>query len=163
MMSKHSRRKKASKAVAPWHQQKRDDGAISSVILDGVPHVHHGDHVHIPDISLGARWEPAVNVKETAEKYIISAELPGVDKNDLKVSIRDGVLMLSGQRRGNSEARESGYLRQEQFYGEFQRSFDLPDNVKTKEVKASYKDGLLTVILPLSREIKKPDRKIAIS
>ena len=100
MMSKHSRRKKASKAVAPWHQQKRDDGAISSVILDGVPHVHHGDHVHIPDVSLGARWEPAVNVKETAEKYIISAELPGVDKNDLKVSIRDGVLMLSGQRRG---------------------------------------------------------------
>ncbi|MFA6317714.1 MAG: Hsp20/alpha crystallin family protein [Elusimicrobiota bacterium] len=118
--------------------------------------------MHIPDTVGSRTWVPPVEVKETDKEYILCADLPGLTKKDIKVSLDEGVLTLRGERQEKKESKDKGYLMQEQYYGSFQRSFVLPDNVKAKDVKASYKDGLLQVILPRTKETKQTSREVEI-
>lgn len=93
-------------------------------------------------------FKPAVNTREGEYAYHIEVDLPGVDKDGIKVDVSDKTLTISGERRTKNEVNEKDYYRCESAYGKFQRSFTLPDNVDTENVTASCEDGVLEVVIP---------------
>lgn len=101
-----------------------------------------------------ADWIPTVDISETEGEYVIKAELPDVKKEDVKVTLEDGVLTLTGERRQEKEEKNTKYHRVERSYGSFVRSFSLPDLVDETKVKAEYKDGMLNLHLPKSEKAK---------
>jgi len=94
------------------------------------------------------QWMPRVDVRETDEALFVHAELPGVDKKDVILEVKDGVLTLSGERRYEKDVKEEHVHRVERMYGQFSRSFNLPRNVDAAKVDAHMKDGVLQVRLP---------------
>ena len=101
-------------------------------------------------------WSPSVDVSETDQEYLIRAALPAVKKEDVKVTYEDGMLTLSGERRQEEERKDVKYHRVESYYGNFSRSFMLPDAIDADAIKAESKDGILTIHLPKSKsEAKK--------
>lgn len=106
------------------------------------------------------RWAPAVDIKETEDALVLRAELPGLTKDDVKITLENQVLTLSGERKFEKEAKGESYHRIERSYGAFTRAFTLPTHVKTEKVDATFADGVLTVTLPKMEESK--PRHIAI-
>lgn len=106
------------------------------------------------------RWAPAVDIKETEDALVLRAELPGLTKEDVKITLENQVLTLSGERKFEKEAKGESYHRIERSYGAFTRAFTLPTHVKTEKVDATFADGVLTVTLPKMEESK--PRHIAI-
>lgn len=109
-------------------------------------------------------WMPSVDIHETPESYVITAEVPGVKKQDIEVDVKDGILTFSGERK--SEIKEEGdgnrVHRVERTYGRFLRSFTLPDNVNANMVKAHYDEGLLTITLGKEKSSKATAHKVKI-
>lgn len=101
-----------------------------------------------------ADWIPTVDISETDSEYLIKAELPEVKKEDVKVTVEDGVLTLQGERRQEKEEKGKRYHRVERSYGSFVRSFTLPESVDESGVKAEYKDGVLNLHLPKTEKVK---------
>jgi len=101
-----------------------------------------------------ADWVPTVDISETDGEYLIKAELPEVKKEDVKVTLEDGVLTIQGQRRQEKEEKTTKYHRIERSYGMFVRSFSLPDQVNESGVKAEFKDGMLNLHIPKSEKAK---------
>ena len=97
--------------------------------------------------SLGL-WNPAVDLYEKDDHFVIKAELPGIDKNNIKIDLKDRVLTLSGERTYDKEVKEEDYYRKERSYGRFQRAFRLPSDVDSDKIKAEFKDGVLQVEVP---------------
>jgi HSP20 family protein len=93
-------------------------------------------------------WAPAVDVYENDKAYVVEVDLPGLRKEDVRVTVQDGVLTIQGERRLTREDKESGYHRQERFYGKFLRSFTLPEMVDVDRISAEFKDGVLRLTLP---------------
>ncbi len=106
-------------------------------------------------------WSPAVDISENDNSYEVKAELPGLKKDEIKISFEDDVLTLSGERKSEDEKKEKNFHRIERRYGKFERSFQLPRNVKADHIKAEYKNGVLTINLPKAEEAK--PKEIAIS
>jgi HSP20 family protein len=106
---------------------------------------------------LGERteWAPAANISETDKEYLIKAELPEVKKEDVKITLENGVITISGERKQQKEAKDENEIRVESFYGTFTRSFSLPENVDAGGVRAESKDGVLKVHIP-KKEVSKP-------
>jgi HSP20 family protein len=101
-----------------------------------------------------ADWVPSVDVSETDGDYQIKAEIPDVKKEDVKVTVEDGVLTIQGERMQEKEEKGKKYHRVERSYGSFVRSFTLPDLVDEEKVKAEFKDGVLNLHLPKSEKAK---------
>lgn len=99
-------------------------------------------------------WTPSVDIAETPETFEIRAELPDVKKEDIKVTVEDGELRISGERKQEKEEKGKKYHRIERSYGSFMRSFTLPDNVDDSRLSAEYKDGMLNVRLPKAEKAK---------
>ena len=99
-------------------------------------------------------WHPVVDIFENDDHVVIKAELPGVDKKDISVDVKDRILTLSGERSSDSEVKEDNYYRKERSYGKFERSFTLPADVDPDKVKADYKDGILQIEIPKPEEHK---------
>ncbi|HMD53097.1 MAG TPA: Hsp20/alpha crystallin family protein [Phycisphaerae bacterium] len=99
-------------------------------------------------------WAPALEVHEDADNFIIRAELPGLKREDIEVSLQDGALVISGERKSEKVEEGVEIHRQERFYGKFQRALTLPTPVAAGKVKAQYKDGVLTITLPKTEEAK---------
>ncbi len=97
-----------------------------------------------------SEWTPAVDISEDNKEYLIVADLPEVEKNEVKVGIEDGTLCISGERKTESEEKDEKrkFHRIERSYGSYQRSFRLPENVDKGHVEAEFKDGVLRVHLP---------------
>lgn len=100
-------------------------------------------------------WAPAVDISETDKEYRIRAELPGLKKEEVKLTVQNGVLTLSGERRVESEDKSEKHHRIERTYGSFVRSFGLPDDAVAERISAECKDGILTVHVARS-EAPKP-------
>jgi HSP20 family protein len=107
-------------------------------------------------------WTPSVDVSETKENVVINAEIPGMSKEDVKLSVQDNVLTLSGEKKQEKEEKDAKYHRIERNYGSFSRSFTLPASVKPDKVKATYKDGMLKISLPKTEEAKPKEIPISI-
>ena len=99
-------------------------------------------------------WNPAVDLYEKDDHFVIKAELPGVDKNDIKVDLKDRVLTLSGERAYDNEVKEENYYRKERSSGKFQRVFTLPADVDSDKITAEFKEGVLRVEVPKPEEKK---------
>ncbi len=104
---------------------------------------------------ISVAWTPSADISETDKEFLIRAELPGVNKEDIKVSLGDGMITLEGERKKRTEEKNERIHRVESFYGAFKRSFIVPDNVKADAVTSDYKDGVLCVHIPKAAE-KKP-------
>jgi len=92
-------------------------------------------------------WMPAVNVSETDKEYEIEMAVPGMKKDDFQVNIKDGVLIISSEKREEKEDKNKNYTRREFSFRSFSRSFTLPENAKDDDVKATYEDGVLKLAI----------------
>jgi HSP20 family protein len=99
-------------------------------------------------------WAPAVDVAETPQEYLIDVELPQVGKDDVKVSVADGVVCIEGERKRGKGEKDRKYHRVERAYGCFTRSFTLPDDVDEEKLRADFREGVLSVHLPKSEKAK---------
>lgn len=98
------------------------------------------------------RFTPACEVTEAKDRYSISLDLPGIAKDEIKVEVEDGVLKVSGHRKSESEEEKDGVIRSERSYGEFIRSFSLPDSIDAQKINATHKDGVLKISVPKSEK-----------
>jgi HSP20 family protein len=108
-------------------------------------------------------WTPALDVYENKENFIVKAELPGVRKEDIDVSLHADSLSISGERKGETKEGDAEVCRAERFFGRFQRTVTLPAPVAADKVKAQYKDGILTVTLPKTEEAKPKQIDISVN
>ncbi len=108
------------------------------------------------------RWNPRLNISETAKDYRITVELPGVDEKDVDLDLTDGLLRIKGTRRNETEEDGQNFHRIESFYGEFDRSVQFPETIDEDKIEASFKNGILNIIVPKTEPAKPAARKIAI-
>lgn len=102
----------------------------------------------------GTAWAPVSDITETDKEYLIKAELPEVKKEDVKITLEDGIITISGERKQEKEHKDQNEIRVESFYGSFSRSFSLPENIDAKNVRAESKDGVLKVHIPKTENSK---------
>jgi HSP20 family protein len=107
------------------------------------------------EVATTGAWSPRVDISETDKAFVIKAEIPEVKKEDVKVTIDNGVLSISGERKQEKEEKGKQFHRIERYYGSFHRSFTLPENVSEAKVKATFKDGMLNLEIPKT-EVAKP-------
>ena len=105
-------------------------------------------------------WAPAVDMYETKDDLVVTAELPGVNEKEVQLSITGDVLSLKGERTLNQDTSQENFHRGERWYGRFERHLSLPISVQADKVKATYRDGVLTITLPKAEEIKPKSIKI---
>ena len=108
-----------------------------------------------------ADWTPCVDISETDTAYLVKAEIPGVNKDDVKVTIQDGMLTLQGERK--IEKKSNKFHRVERCYGSFMRSFLVPDDADENKVKAEFKDGMLNITLSKSEKVKPMQVNVSVS
>ena len=97
-------------------------------------------------------FNPALDVSEEADRFVVKADLPGMDKKDVQVNVQNDILTIKGERKAESEQKGKNYHRVERSYGSFQRSIRLGQAVKSKDIKANYKNGVLEIVLPKSED-----------
>jgi HSP20 family protein len=107
-------------------------------------------------------WAPSTDISETDKEYVIRAELPAVKKEDVQVTLDDGIITIKGERRQQKEDKNEKFHRVESFYGSFERSFSVPDNVNAEAIKCESKDGVLTVHIPKAEVSKQKPKQIAV-
>ena len=117
----------------------------------------------LPRFSSTKSWMLAVDVNETETEFFLSADMPGLDKKDVSVNIHDGVITIKGERAIDNEKSTDDYRIRERQLGSFNRSFRLPDNVNEVKVAAKFKNGVLKVTLPKTKEVIPEGRQIKIS
>ncbi len=110
-----------------------------------------------------ADWAPAVDISETDKEYVIKAELPEVNKDDVRVNIQDDMLVIRGERRAEKEEKGRRYHRIERSYGTFARSFGIPEDADPTKITAEFRDGVLDVHLPKTTETKKRTIEVKVS
>ena len=108
-------------------------------------------------------WSPAVDVKETDNSFVLSADIPGLTKKDIKVNVANGKLSISGERTYETDQENDNYHYRERRFGTFDRSFKLPDTVDEEKISASFKNGILIVALPKHANILPKEREIKVS
>ena len=107
-------------------------------------------------------WLPSVDISETKNDVVVKAELPGMDPKDIDITLSDGHLMIKGQKKHEKEEKDEDYHFVERSYGSFVRAVHLPKEVKHDKISASYKNGVLKVVLPKSEEAKTKELKIKV-
>jgi len=99
-------------------------------------------------------WMPAMDLYEDKDNFVLKAELPGMKKEDIEISLHEGVLTVSGERKSEEQHKDAETYRSERFFGRFHRTMSLPKPVVGDKVAANYKDGILTMTLPKAEEAK---------
>ena len=107
-------------------------------------------------------WNPSVDIAERESEYVVKVELPGVSKDDVRITLEDALLTIRGEKKQEKESKEASYHRMERSYGSFQRSFTLPASVKADKIEASYRDGILTVTLPKADEARRKQIEVKV-
>jgi HSP20 family protein len=107
-------------------------------------------------------WAPSADISETEKEYLIRAELPAVKKEDVSVTLEDGIITIKGERKQESEEKSEKFHRIESFRGHFERSFSLPDNVNADGIHCESKDGVLSVHIPKAQTPKQKAKQITV-
>ena len=110
-----------------------------------------------------AEWAPLVDIVEDAKEYLIKVELPEVQKDDVKVTVESGTLTISGERKAEKEEKGRRFHRVERYYGQFERSFTIPDDAEANDVRAEFKDGVLRVHLAKSEKARPKQIEVKVS
>ena len=108
-------------------------------------------------------WTPELDVYEDKDSVFVKAELPGMKREEIELSLHDNTLSISGERKAESKHQDAEVYRSERFVGRFQRTISLPSPVASDKVKAQYKDGILTVTLPKTEESKPKQINVSVS
>jgi HSP20 family protein len=143
-------------ASAPYTELNRIRNEINRIFQDPFS-------MMTPSMSFFEGWEPTIDVYEDKDKLTVKAELPGMKKEDIAVSLEGSTLTVSGERKQEQEHKGGETYRSERFFGRFQRSITLSQQVDPKKIQANYKDGVLTVTLPKSEEAKRKQIEIKTS
>lgn len=107
-------------------------------------------------------WGPDVDIHDQKDKVVVKADIPGIEKKDIDISVHSNMLMIKGEKKHDQEIKEKGYVRSERFYGSFSRMVTLPAEVDDRRVKATYKDGVLELILPKKKGSKYRNIKVEV-
>ena len=132
----------------PWREMNTLQHRFNHLLADSFFQPNRSED----ELSLGT-WHPVVDMYDEDDRIIIKVELPGMEKKDISVDVKDQVLTLSGERNHDDEVKEEKYYRRERAYGKFQRAFSLPADVNSDNIKADFKDGLLKI------EVPKPEKQ----
>ena len=108
-------------------------------------------------------WAPAVDLYEDKDNFTVKAELPGMKRDEIDISFQDGTLAISGERKCEEKNGDAETYRSERFFGRFHRTLTLPKPVQSEKVKATYKDGILTVVLPKTEEAKPKQIEVSVN
>lgn len=126
-----------------------------SAMQDRVARLFGDVYLRDEDTGFRGSWSPAVDIYETeGHDLVLKAELPGMNRGDIDVTVENSTLVLKGQKKFDADVKEEHYRRIERTYGAFHRSFTLPATVDAARVSADYKNGVLTVKLPFREEAK---------
>ena len=106
-------------------------------------------------------WMPAVDIREEDKQYLLTADIPGVNRKDIEITLEEGVLTVKGERNTETAVSAAGYRRRERTHGTFMRQFTLPDTVNATSISAAAKDGVLEITIP--KQDKPEARKITVS
>ena len=128
-------------ALVQWNPFREMDDLLSRFQRGGVPTRTRSEL---------ESWAPVVDIVESEKEYTVKAELPGVNKDDVRISLENGILTLSGERKSEHEEKDKKTHRIERSYGSYARSFVLPDDVQEEKITAESKDGVLSIHLPRS-------------
>ena len=109
---------------------------------------------------IGEEWTPSVDFSEKDGKYYLTAEIPGLSKEDISVTFDNGYVTISGKKESNKEEEDADYYVKESRYGSFSRTFRLPGKIDEEKVNATYKDGVLTVSMPHKEDTKAKKIKV---
>ena len=140
----------------PWNAVRQIQNEMGRMLDRAVSGAEDGSNV------VTSRWTPAVDIKENSERFVITADIPGVEPEDIEVTMNDGVLTIRGERKlETQEEGDNGYRRVERVYGSFYRRFTLPDTADAEAISANGKHGVLEVVIP-KRAALQPKR-IAVS
>ena len=143
-----------SNKVVAWNPLREIDEAqnrLSRFFLGGFP--HRMSSSEIPSLAV-ADWSPEVDISEDDHGYLLKADLPEMKKDDVKVTVEDGVLSVSGERKTEKEDLKKKFHRIERCYGTFRRSFTLPEDADSTKVTAEFRDGVLKVHLPTTTKAR---------
>ena len=133
-------------AWAPFRDLEDFEQRLASAFERGVSKSNGEEAISTAD------WAPLVDIAEDDKEFLVKAELPGLKKEEIKVTVDDGVMTISGERKVEKEGKTKRYHRVERAYGKFERSFTLPDKADGRSIKAEFKDGVLQVHLPKSEK-----------
>jgi HSP20 family protein len=116
------------------------------------------------DLTQRGEWLPAVDIYENAnQEVVLKAELPGIAREDIDLRVENNTLTLRGERKRDGEVKQEQYHRVERSYGAFTRSFSLPNRIDTEKVRAEFKDGVLSIVLPVKAEAKPRQIEVAVN
>jgi HSP20 family protein len=107
-------------------------------------------------------WTPRVNVVEHEDRFEITAEVPGMEKDEIQIEVQDNLLTIRGEKRYEKDEKDRNYHVCERSYGTFQRSFNLPENVKDDNIEAEYNSGVLSINLPKTEPVKPKEIKVKV-
>jgi len=107
-------------------------------------------------------WNPAVDITEHDSTFVVKVELPGVSKDDVRITIQDNMLTIRGEKKQEKEIKGTNVHRTERSYGVFQRSFNLPSSVRADAIEAKYADGVLNINLPKAEEAKRKEIEVKV-
>jgi HSP20 family protein len=109
---------------------------------------------------LDGNWNPAVDIYDSKDNLLVKADLPGLKKEEIDISVHEGTLFIKGEKKQESEKKEKGFVRTERYYGSFSRAIPLPTSVDDSKVKANYKNGVLELVIPKKEEAKPKQIKV---
>ncbi|MCX7927705.1 MAG: Hsp20/alpha crystallin family protein [Candidatus Omnitrophica bacterium] len=111
---------------------------------------------------LDGAWIPAIDIYDSKDNLLVKADIPGLTKDDIEVTVQGDTLFIKGEKKQDKDIKEKDYIRTERFYGAFQRAIRLPVEVQADKVEATYKNGVLEVVLPKSEKAKPKQIKLEI-
>ena len=141
----------------PFYELERIQDEINN-IFDGTFGFQQANSSGILETS----WAPSVDVYDSKDNVLVKADIPGLKKEDINITVQDNTLIIEGQKNRNDEINEDNYVRVERFYGNFYRAILLPSEIDSSNVKAEYKNGTLELILPKKEEAKPKQIKVEI-
>ncbi len=109
-----------------------------------------------------AVWTPLTDISEDTDNFKIKLDLPGINKNDVKIAFSDGQLTISGERKQEKETKDSKFHRVERAYGKYYRSFTLPQQIQEDKIEAEFRDGQLTITIPKAEEAKPKEIEVKV-
>lgn len=133
----------------PWRDFGSLQDRINRLFDDTLRGTTEGDE----QLMRGA-WAPAVDIHESENGFTVTADLPGVNKEDIKIDLKDNTLTISGEKKFEEKTPKENYIRIERSYGNFVRSFSMPNNIDSGKIKATFKDGTLELNIPKKEEAK---------
>jgi HSP20 family protein len=134
----------------------QDEMAQMSPMTQMSPMLAHalGLHAQPQGNDRATAWAPALDISERKDAYLVTVELPGVEPDDLQITLEDGLLTIQGERQFTSESSEQQFHRVERRYGAFRRSITLPAQVQAEQIEASFDNGVLQIVVPKMEEAK---------